>query len=381
MMPAPRRSRRKWILLAVFAGLLLAAAWWVDRQLEPHRLTALVLEKSGASLALDLSFDGDPDYVFRPEPRLRIPNLVVRDHADGKLLLSAKLADISLPWATITGGEPVITRIELDHPMLDLPTLRRWQAARPPAPFKLPTLLHGIHARSGTVQDEGYRVTNLDFDLPRLRENEPASAKASGRFSEGETVIDFDIDARIATPGLASDFGLRASGSLQRSPTPLAFKADLDGRYQSTDAGLSVATGSLSFAGDSPLPRMNGKAQVLVAEKLGASFDGVLRDWPRDWPSLPAPLPEQATDLTLRVSYQGSRSFTDPIHLHLEKNSTSVDATMRLADIQDWMATPEGTPLPPLSATVTTPRIELDGIRLEGVEVELHPDEVTGNPP
>ena len=170
-------SRRKKIILASVAFALALAVWWINRQLEPQRLTALVLEKTGASLGLKLSFEGQPDYAFRPEPRLLIPTLVVRDPANGQVILTATRADISLPWATITGGEPIITRIELDSPMLNFPALRRWKTSRPVTPFKLPTLLRGVHVNDGQIHDDGYQISNLELDLPRLHAGEPASAR------------------------------------------------------------------------------------------------------------------------------------------------------------------------------------------------------------
>ena len=366
-------SRRgKFILVAVlaFAGM----AWWVDRQLEPHRLTALVLEKAGSSLGLRLSYQGEPDYAFRPEPRLLVPNLVVRDPATGKQILSAKRADISLPWATITGGEPVITRIELDTPLLDLPTFRRWLAAQPPTPFKLPTLLKGVHVRDGTIVDDGYRVTALALDLPRLQATVPAAATASGRFADGETAFDFDAAIKLKTPGPASDFSLQANGALQHSPKPLDFRLGIDGHYQSDSSGFALVMPAFALTGDSPLPNLHGKSQALIAEPMRLSFEGVLRDWPKDWPSLPAPISDHAADFALRLTYQGRNDLGDPINLHLEKDATVVDANLKLPEVQSWIAATDDTPLPPLAATVKTPRIDLDGIRLEGVEVELHPD-------
>jgi hypothetical protein len=380
-MPAVRRPRRKWIVLAIFVFVLVVAGWWVNRQLEPKRLTALVLEKAGASLGLDLRYQGDPDYAFRPEPRLLIPGLSVRDPGNGKLILSATRADISLPWATITGGEPIITRIALDGPSLDLPALRRWQASQPKTPFKLPTFLHGVHVRNGTIVDARYRITALKLDLPRLHAGEAATTQASGRFSDGATAFDFNTAIMLKTPGLASDFSLKANGSLQHSPKPLAFKLRGDGRYQSDAAGFSVIAPTLVLDGDSPLPRLQGKAKFLLAEPMQLAFDGVLRDWPKDWPSLPAPISAQATDFKLQLSYRGASNFTDPINLHLEKNDTVVDATLRLDDIQDWIAAPTGSPLPPLVATARTPRLEFDGVSLEGVELELRDDDPPANSP
>ena len=116
LMALGQRGRR-WLRLLLVAGVLLAiGAWWIDRQLEPQRLTATVLKKAGEALKLDLRYTGDADYALKPEPRLLIPNLEVRDPRDQSLILSARRAEVSLPWDTLTGGEPVITRIELDAP-------------------------------------------------------------------------------------------------------------------------------------------------------------------------------------------------------------------------------------------------------------------------
>lgn len=372
--------RRKIVLAAVVLGLAFAA-WWVNRQLEPQRLTATVLAKAGESLGLKLEFQGLPDYAFRPEPRLRVPNLVVRDPANGQVLLSAKRADISLPWATITGNEPVITRIGLDSPVLELPALRRWLAARPPTPFKLPTLTRGVHVHDGRVRADGYDISALALDLPSLRSGNAATVAGSGRFSKGEVAFNFNGNLSAATPGLDSDFSLTADGSLQHVPKPLAYKLKLDGHYRSDNAGFAVSANSLDFDADSPLPVLRGKAQLVVAEPMQISFDGLLKQWPRDWPSLPPPVSEQASDLLLRVTYRGASSLTDPIALHLEKNATLVDATLRLSDVQEWIAAPPGSPLPPLAATAKTPALDFDGIHLEGVEVKIHPDEPAATPP
>jgi hypothetical protein len=77
---------------------------------------------------------------------------------DGKVFLSAKRAEVSLPWSTITGNEPVITRVELDAPVLDLPGLQRWLASRPPSPFKLPTLEKGVAVSGGVVNGDGWSL-------------------------------------------------------------------------------------------------------------------------------------------------------------------------------------------------------------------------------
>ena len=94
-------SRRGRIVLGVFALALLFGAWWVNRELEPRRLTTIVLGRLSASLKIDLRFDGLPDYALRPEPRLLIPNLVASDPGSGKEILRTEQLEVSLPWAKI----------------------------------------------------------------------------------------------------------------------------------------------------------------------------------------------------------------------------------------------------------------------------------------
>lgn len=367
---------RRWLrILAVLAVLLALGAWWVDRQLEPHRLTSTVLAKAGAALQLDLTYDGEPDYALRPEPRLVIPKLSVRDPRDGTLLLSAKRAEISLPWDTLTGGDPVITRIELDTPLLDLPALRRWLAARPPSPFQLPTLTKGLAIANGTVRDASFTVSKLALDLPHLKAGDAATASIAGKLTAGDTVVDFDTDLAVTTPGLASSFALDGSGALHQKDKPLPFKLRLQGQYRSDDKdGLAITAPTFIFSGVSPLPELSGKASFAMAEQLHFSFDGRLEHWPSDWPALPQPFAQDTSALPITLSYVGDAALNDVMTLTLHRGETSLAANLRLPELQTWLAATGGSPLPPLNATLKMPLVEFDGIKLEGLEMEIHED-------
>ena len=228
-MATPPRARRKLWTLALPILLLLLAAWWINRQLEPNRLTATVLQQAGASLQLDLRFQGKPQYALKPEPRLLIPNFSVRA-PDGKVFLFAGRAEISLPWSTITGDEPVITRVELDRPILNLPGLRSWLASRPKVPFKLPVLSKGMRVVEGTLKDQGFSVTGLALELPRMKTGEPLHVLADGVLHQDKTALAFKLDFSAATPRSASDFTLQGSGELQQSRTPVKFTVAANGR-------------------------------------------------------------------------------------------------------------------------------------------------------
>ncbi len=367
---------RRWLrILAVLTVLLALGAWWVDRQLEPHRLTSTVLAKAGAALQLDLSYSGEPDYALRPEPRLVVPNLSVRDPRDGKLLLSAKRAEISLPWDTLTGGEPVITRVELDTPLLDLPALRRWLATRPPSPFQLPTLTKGLAVAHGTVRDASFSVANLTLDVPHLKTGDKATATVGGKITSGKTVVDFHADLAAATPGLASSFSLVGSGALHQGDKPLPFKLELHGQYRSDDQdALAITAPTFIFSGASPLPELDGNASFALGEQLHFGFDGRLERWPSDWPALPQPFAQDTSALPITLSYLGDVALNDVMSLTLHRGETSLAANLRLPQLQSWLAATHVSPLPPLNATLKTPVVEFDGIKLEGVEMEIHDD-------
>jgi len=368
---------RRWLRLLLVAGVLLAiGAWWIDRQLEPQRLTATVLKKAGEALKLDLRYTGDADYALKPEPRLLIPNLEVRDPRDQSLILSARRAEVSLPWDTLTGGEPVITRIELDAPVLDLPALLRWQASRPKTPFKLPTLTRGIEVVDGTIRDTAFMLTKLALDLPQLQAGEPAEAGISMRLASGDLQLDFRGKLTAATPGLQSAFTLDGSGALLQKPQPLPFKIAMRGDFRSDDTTtIAITAPTFQLTGTSPLPVIDGKASFVLADAMTLAFEGELAQWPADWPALPQPLSEDTGALAVKLDYRGAADFGDPLSLKVDRDQTHVAASLRLAEMQAWVAQTAGSPLPPLNATITTPTLTFDGITLEGVQIEIRDSE------
>ena len=372
-MTLSRRARRWLVVLAVLALLVLLLAWWINRQLEPSRLAATVLDRAGKSLQLRFGFSGTPEYALRPEPRLLLPGLTVAG-LEGEPFLTAKRAEISLPWDTITGGAPVITRLQLDSPVLQIDGLRRWLASRPREPFKLPTLTQGLAVRDGTILGDGFAVRGLALDLPRLKQGEPADISASGRYAQGATQVDAKLHLALATAGLASAYTMEATGSVDQKPKPLAFKLSAAGRYASGDTLSSLDADRLELQGDSPLPHVAGKASLRSDARLQFGFDGLLREWLAIWPSLPEPLASQTKDLPIHVAYLGRKDLSDAMALHVAKGGTTLDASLQVAALRAWMAAAPASPLPPLAGTLHTPVLEFDGVKLEGVEATLSPD-------
>ncbi|OGT58201.1 MAG: hypothetical protein A3E01_01520 [Gammaproteobacteria bacterium RIFCSPHIGHO2_12_FULL_63_22] len=372
-MPLTRRARRWLTVASVALALIAVAAWWVNRQLEPNRLTALVLDRAGKTLKLDIRFNGTPDYALKPEPRLLIPGLSVRG-ADGVEFLSAARAEISLPWSTIKGDAPVITRIELDHPRLDIAGLQRWMATRPDTPFEVPTLVDGIEVKQGSVIGDGYSFAALDATLPTLGDGQPAQLTARGQFIRGETRVQFNAALGIASAGLRSAFALQAKTQIERQHKPLKMDVDTKGRFAFDDALTTLTLDSVAVRADSPLPSFKGRAFVANAGRLAFNVDAVLNQWPADWPTLPAPLVSNTNGLPVQLKYRGASDLSAPLALLVKRDATELDATVRVPEFMAWMDADQAALLPPMTGTLRTPSLDFDGIELQGVELEISAD-------
>ncbi|MFA6986704.1 MAG: hypothetical protein WC213_10905, partial [Arenimonas sp.] len=60
---------------------------------------------------------------------------------------------------------------------------------------------------------------------------------------------------------------------------------------------------------------------------------------------------------------------------------TTLQASLRVGDLQQWLAAADGSPLPPINGTLSTPSLEFDGVKLLGVEVEISDGNASAAPP
>lgn len=375
-MTEPARKRRWPKVLAALAVLLLIGAWWVNRQLEPNRLTALVLDRAGTALGLELTIEGTPEYALRPEPRLVLPKLTARQPGAAAPLLTAARAEVSLPWSTLTGGGSlVITRIELDAPALDLEALSAWQATRPEAPFELPTLTRGLAVNEGRVIGDGWTLEALALDLPELRPGEPARAVASGRFEQPGTRLDFDADLDLADAGLASGMTLRMQGRLKNADLDVPYLLELDGALDAEREPMTLAITRLALDSEGVVPDLSAAGNVSFGEALALDLAGELASWPAAWPTLPAPLSESTSPLAYTLAYDGPGDLSADSRLTLKRDDTTAATTLALPELTAWLDDPEAAPLPPLEATLSTPSVVMDGVTLEGVRISIEEDD------
>jgi hypothetical protein len=371
---AGARSRRWWTFLGVFAALALFGWWFVDRQLQPQRLTATVLTRLGDSLKLDIAFEGTPDYAFKPEPRLRVPNVVVTDPATGIVVLRAKRLEASLPWATIRGGDIVITRLELDEPALDVDGLQRWLAARPKAPFKLPTLTKGAAVADGTVVGNGWRLEDVDLDLPHLATGAPVDLDFALRVRRDTTDVRAKGQAHLDAAAAASAYRLAARLELAHEPEPMEARVRSAGHYRLDDDGVALLAHSLDASTDAPLPSLSGEAWLDKHAQLALGFRGELAEWEKQWPALPPPVGAAKGPHPVVAVYRGKPDFSDPVRLGVAIGPARAQVAVRVREMLAWLDAPGASPLPPLTGTASVPELDFEGAVLKGVRAEMHED-------
>lgn len=369
---APRK--RRWpVYLAALAVVLALGAFWVNRALEPQRLAATVLASLGESQGLEISFTGTPEYALRPEPRLLLEGVVVRQPGAAAPLLTAARAEVSLPWDTVLGEGPVvITRIELAQPALDLAALDAWLATRSDTgPVELPTLTRGLQLTAGAVQGDGWRLQALSLDLPALSPGKPARADISGEFVQDETTLLFTGPLALETAGLDSPLHFDGGGKLRSGELDARWSATLEGRMDLTGAASVLEIDALNFKGESPLPELDARGRLALGDTLLLELAGKLPNWPQGWPPLPEPFASTPMPLDYELAYGGATDFSTPLKLLVSRGDTRLDSRFSLTELLAWLEDNGGNPLPPLQGTLSTPALVVEGFTLEGVQVQL----------
>ena len=405
--------KRKRLALLFGAGLvlLLLLALTLRLLLQPERVAGFVLDSLGKSLGLELTATGTSEYRLRGTPMLVVRDVVAREPGAATPLLRAQRVYVSVPWSTVRSrGETLdITRIELDAPVLDLPALQHWLASRPPGETRMPTLADGLHLKDGRVAGDGWSVDGLVISLPRLHPGQRIDARAAGRYRTYALSLQFDVamamtkpanDAGFAIVGPVTassgqwrlparlklsaplhfgDDGIRssrlrasASGRYEASGTRLPFVLAITSPLQFREGTLALAPARIALRGEGVVPVLDASGAVAYGKRLLLRLDGRLADWPGAWPALPPPIGASDSPLPFALDYLGRGDFSDVAALRLQRDDTRFDARLRVPDISAWISgAADGSPLPPLSGHLATPRIDISGAQLEGVEVDF----------
>ena len=410
---APTLRRRRWPRrLLVLLVLVAVAIWWLQ---SPYA-GRFLLRQAGAALGLDIRA-GTLDYRLRGTPQLQLHDVVAQRPGDAVPLLCARRLLLALPWKTLRtrGASLVLQRIELDAPVLDIPALQRWLATRPPsAAPRIPSLTTGLRIRDGRIDNDDWRIDGVAIDLPNLALNLPLHARVRGRYLAAPISIPADLRLTIThlnhlLAGQASavsgagtltlvDAGgwhipaqVSLTGPLQigkDSALMRPAKLGIAARYISASSDLPFQLGvyapmvfnnaawrfvpaTLVLRGGGMIPNAQARGSVSVGARLRLHLDGALDTWPLAWPALPMPLAASSSTLPCVLDYQGAPAFSDAATLTLRRDATIFRAQFQLPEVLTWLDASEGSPLPPLSGSLTTPRIQIPGATLDGVQIEI----------
>jgi len=399
---------RRWFI-AVMALILVAAllAYWGSR---PQRVAGLVMSQLGPALGLEITATGVSEYALRGGPRLVLRNVVARTPGATRDVLRANRIDVAVPWSTVRsrGAELAFTHVELDAPVIDLGALQSWLAARPAGESRMPTLSNGLRVRDGRVVGDGWSVEALSLDVPRVLPKQPVDARISGHVASAGTTVTFALMLAMTAPAnnaTATITGtaryaqadrrlvsrIHASGPLHldngeltiaplrfstsarytQGKTNLPFVFALNGPLRVHGTTVALSPAGVALRGSDVIPNIDARAAFAYSKRAALHLEGTLATWPDTWPALPAPIGQSTSPLPFALDYNGPPDFSHTTRLQLTRDDTHFDGRFRVPDVLAWIDAPPASPLPPLSGRVRTPRVEIAGAILEGVDVRL----------
>lgn len=337
------RSRRAARIVLMLALTMLVLSLALRFALQSQRATQFLLQRAGASLGLEITASGVAEYRLRGTPALVVRDVVAREPGAPGPLLRADRIFLSLPWSTLRARGKVLdaTRIELDAPVVDLPALQHWLAQRPPSTqATMPSLSEGLRIRDGVLDGGTWRLESLQADLPSF------------------------------TPGTASPLRLRGA-----YPEP-AFAFDLSGPFQWNAGTWRLAPARLSLRGhgdpaSDPIPAVDALGELALGKRLELRLEGDIATWPAGWPALPDPLGASASPMSFELEYGGALDLGDIAALQLQRDDTRFEGNFRLYEVLAWIDAGGANPLPPIEGSLRTPRLDIAGAQLHGVEISI----------
>ena len=398
-------------VIALAILLLLALA--IQQALQPRFATRLILREAGRMLGLEISADGEPELQLRGTPRWVVHGVSARLPGSQRELLRADRILLSLPWSTLRSRGQLldIERVELDAPVLDLAVLAEWQASRPPsAEQRLPTLSRGLHVARGQVLGDGWRIDDIDIDLIHFAPKRPLAAHVDGRYVTDTLQLPFDLHLALSEPAADAALGLAgnitptagdwkmpmrlrlsapmhwADGGLRLAPAklgatiryqggdgePIPFALGAYGPARVSGDGLDWPALALALRAEGVVPDLDATGELQADKRLQLALAGQIHAWPEAWPALPAPLSDSRSPLAFTLDYTGALDFSDVVALGVHRDATRFDARLKVRDVLAWRdAASTGSPLPPIDGRLATPRLDIAGAQLEGVEVDF----------
>lgn len=402
--------RRRKIALLMIAAAALAGVVALRWLLDPGYLVPAALNLAGKSLGLEITASGIGEYRLRGTPQLIARNVIAREPGAKTAVLTAERVFISVPWSTLRarGRDLIANRLELDAPVLDMAAFQVWRSKRPPSTTPMPTLARGIGIVRGQVIGQGWKIANLDAELQSLAPAKPLRAHLRGRYDGNGMTAPIDVHATLTQPAPGAGVGVAGRIALEsaqwRLPSQITLSAKLNmenglglqgavlaaksryvsgntsqpfavgiaGPLQFGDGGLSLRPAGLALRGQEAMPTLDAGGAFSLHDDMRIDLDGSLAAWPVAWPALPAPLGHSTSPLPFVLAYDGPGDLSGIAALKLQRDETVFDGRFHLFEVMEWIdASAQGSPLPPIAGTLKTPKLEISGATLEGVEVQL----------
>lgn len=349
---SPHRSPRRILpalailLLALFIALALALGW-----LDARRIADPVLDRASAATGLDWHLAGEPELRWHPRPWLALPDLRLND-AQGRVVLAIKRLELALPWSTLFGETLRIEGIRMDAPNLDFDAALDWWKAHPRTGETRLPIINGLIVSNARVIATGIEIDRFELALPHFAVGEAMALEVSARLrlSSGK------MNDRPAEP-----ITLRVALHATPKAEPLRLE-DLQLRLFGSDAIPEVQAG--------------GRLQFTPWQ---LTLDGEINAWPEIWPALPPPFSTSHSPLAFRVVQNGADALSTETIIDLRRDTAQLEARAVPSELLAWFDDSNAPALPPVRGQATLPSVEFDGIRLQGVRIEI--DEVNTPPP
>jgi hypothetical protein len=323
----------------------LSAPWWFNAR----RVADLAFVQADKLTSLDWSYAGEPVLRWRPQPWLSLPGLQARD-STGRVVLAAKQFDIAVPWSTLRGEAPQVDALRVVGPEVNLDAALDWWNAQPPGGEATAPQLDGLVITRGRVHWAGGALEGIELNLPR--------------FALDEAVV---LDLR-GTVAMAAASDNAAAARVDAAPPPFDIAISLRAMPRAAPWRLDAFT--LGVSGTGPVPSLTASGGLQFAPwQLQAAGD--IASWPSDWPALPAPLSESSAPMAFTLTQQGESALGAEAAVTLVRDAVRFEARGIPEAALAWLDDADAAALPPLSVRATLPVVELDGVRLEGVTVEL----------
>lgn len=351
----------RWRVLLLLA-LLVAAGWWgLNILLRPEILGAWLVSIIEQRTDLQVKVSAPARLDLFGGLRVAMDGLELRLRGAERTVLRADSLRVALDWSSLWGA-PSIRRIELQRPHLDVAALQAWldsragedRQATSTEPFPR---FGAVQLEDGTVEFGAQRIEELDAMMSAHPSSDSSTLNAAMLYR-------FEGGAEPLRINLAAD------------------SVRVDGVLRVEGIGLTAVLGK------GTLITAEGRLDLDAAGIGAATFDTGAIAWPVAWLGA-APewsTPFSAVPLQFRWSNQGearrsvvrvtsrspdggeasdsSQSESDDVRLEAEADPGALIAW--------WQAGLWWQP-PPLRVLMDAPRIESDGVVIEGLRLQATP--------